>query len=202
MHAKLNLGAATLVVAFGPTALIMTGCNRVRRATGFPPPPIPMQQGNPIRLPPAGVNPEPGAFAPAEWKRLEAVGQRLEKTQTLSSADIAFAASLLHSKPPVDTPKVEEDRQRMVLAQLCGTRPKNLTPAQGRQLFNAVLPSTSSPSPIVRTNAMLVLASSHDPEAMSVLQWHARNDPEPFNRKFAGDLERRLGVALKIPQHS
>lgn len=199
MHTKISLSTAILAVVLGPFALIVTGCSRVRQATGFPPPSASMQQGNPSHLTPPGVNPEPEAFTPAEWKRLESVSQRLEQTQTLSSADIAFAASLLHGKSPVDTPKVEEDRQRMTLAFLCGTRPKKLTPAQGRQLFNAALSSTSSPAPVVRTNAMLVLASSHDPRAISVLQQHAQNDPDPFNRKFAGSLERKLRAVLKLP---
>ena len=146
-----------------------------------------------------GLDPNPSAIAPADWKKLQSVQDHLERTQTLSAVDIAFAAHLLHSKPPLDTSKTEADRQLLVLDQLTSTRPKKLTPAQRRQLFSVVLPYTDSPGTVVRTAAMLVLASCRDPRAVPILERHIQSDPDSLNRKIAGDFLRHLQVALRSP---
>ncbi len=146
-----------------------------------------------LALPPSEV----GRFTPAEWNRLAAIQTNLEKTQRLSLADMDYAAYLLRSPPPQGTPQMKLERQRVVLGELTSTRPKVLTPAERRYLFDVVQPYTDSSGVVVRTNAMLVMASSRDPRAIAVLEQHVKADPDPLNRtiaaSFLAHLRRVLG---------
>ena len=139
---------------------------------------------------------EVGRFLPAEWDRLAAIQTNLEKTQRLSLADMDYAAYLLRTPPPQSTPQQRLERQRVVLGELTSTRPKVLTPAERRHLFDVVQPYTNSPGVVVRTNAMLVMASSRDPRAVAVLERHVKADPNPLNRTIAANFLAHLRRVL------
>ena len=51
-----------------------------------------------------------------------------------------------------------------------------------------VQPYTDNPGVVVRTNAMLVMASSRDPRAVAVLERHVKADPNPLNRTIAANF--------------
>ena len=137
---------------------------------------------------------EVGRFSPAEWDRLAHIQTHLEKTQRLPVADMDYAAHLLRTPPPQNRPQQRLERQRVVLAQLTASRPKVLTPAERHHLFDVVQPYTDSPGVVVRTNAMLVMASSRDPRA--VLERHIKADPNPLNRTIAANFLAHLRRVL------
>ena len=139
---------------------------------------------------------EVGRFTSAEWDRLANIQTHLEKTQRLSVADMDNAAHLLRAPPPQNTPQMKLERQRVVLAQLTASRPKVLTSAQRRHLFDVVEPYIDSPGVVVRTNAMLVMASSRDPRAVAVLERHVKADPNPLNRTIAANFLAHLRRVL------
>lgn len=115
-------------------------------------------------------DPEPNALTPAEWIRLVAGETRLEQTLTLSDSDITFAAHMLRSKAPVNTPHNNFTRQRITLSELTASRPNHLTPVQRKRLFGIVLPYTGSANSVVQCNAILVLTSTHDVRGIPVLK--------------------------------
>ena len=159
-----------------------------------------------------------GILSANDYARLGQVSAAIENQHQITDADLDSWVAVLQKGPLKDTPSNRMGFNSIVLG--LGVGRKHLTPPQQEKMYNAVLPFVSDaayakaidpsdtradPSdPTTQKNlmigeeeiAVMLLAETRDPRALSVLKDLAQNSPYPHLRRTALKEHDKLAAAL------